>query len=294
MATTEAFAIDDGTASTVHDTAEWAEMIEQCASFFGSDSDAGEDEESDDGFWEMADMKLRAAAPNHEEEEQSGDLSRQRDEAEAMAAMYPDSFSQVSATEWLFRSPISKTMFGEMRIRLPRSYPSLSPPWVSLDIPGVLDLQGIVRKMRKEYKPDAEVGFPWAERFEELCRVVRERREKAAADKEASRKKEKGIEIEETRPQQHAVILDEHLVAELLGRRAWSDYSTGRTACCQTCFYGGLHTGFRGRTRRQVMKSCTAMGSCAVSRWVVEAENRRRQAEAEIRRRQPSAEDQRL
>merc|ERR1712032_131471 len=43
------------------------------------------------------------------------------------------------------------------------------------------------KTMRKEFKPDAEIGWVWGQRFEELCHAVRERRERAAAAKAAAK-----------------------------------------------------------------------------------------------------------
>lgn len=175
----EEFLIDDGGVSTLLDAADWHEICGHCASLFGSDCDsdeaAGEDS-GDDGFWELGEVFVGSASTE--------DTSRQGDETEALAAMFPDSFvPQVTANEWLFRSPLSKTIYGVMRVKLPADYPSRSPPVVMLDIPGVHDLKGIVCAMRKEFQPDSEVGWAWGERFEELCRIVRERREKAAVAK---------------------------------------------------------------------------------------------------------------
>jgi len=263
----EEFLIDDGCVSTVQDSADWLELCEHCASLFGSDCEAdetgdahGDDGGDEDGFWDLGEVATAGSASPE-------DVSRQRDETDAMEAMFPDSFvPQVTANEWFFRSPLSKTIHGEMRVRLPADYPSRSPPTVMLDIPGVQDLKGIVRAMLKEFQPDSEVGWAWGERFEELCRVVRERREKTAAEKAAAQARARG---------------DVSAMQLWWSRHhAWS-YSLNcetprHVACCQYCRWCDR----RDHVRPDGTRTCQPP-----SKWEIQELNRKRKAFIEEKKR---------
>lgn len=126
------------------DTAEWIILSEEGSSSFDSER-KGPDDDDDD-------------------------VRRQRDEANAMAAMYGSSFSEISANEWRFTCELARGVVGEMRMAIPTDYPSSSVPNLTLDIPGCSGLPQTKQSFLDEYVVGNEVGFAWGERFHQLCR----------------------------------------------------------------------------------------------------------------------------
>jgi len=149
---------------------EWSVVLdgESGADLVESDEEDERDGESssDDGFWEAAQFPCEDRALGD-----AGDADRQRDEAEAMEAMYGSDFAVVGAREWLFRYDIATGVSGELRMRLPADYPSRSPPALAMDVVNCHDIKQVQKELLRSFVPDTEVGFEWAERFRELCQV---------------------------------------------------------------------------------------------------------------------------
>lgn len=117
------------------------------------------------------------------------DISRQRDEASAMAAMYGPSFSEISTNEWRFQYELAKGVVGEMRMSIPTDYPSSSVPELTLDIPGCTNLKQTQQSFLDEYVAGNEVGFAWGELFHQLCRSSADKLQVVAIQKNADRSK---------------------------------------------------------------------------------------------------------
>lgn len=164
--------------------------------------------EATDGSWELPCTGRAGEKPQHplavegiscvmasRPTEFDGDADRRRDEAEAMAAMYPLNFVKVSEREWLFRYDLACGVVGEMGMKLPRNYPSGSPPKLTLDVPGIRDLKEVRAILLSKYSPDLEVGFAWAEYFEEVCRGLAEQLEILGKERRAERAKRLGLAL---------------------------------------------------------------------------------------------------
>lgn len=258
--------IDDDGAATECDMSEWLALAIQGASADGSS----------DGFWDLSDGVMEAFRKRAHSDELSGDevavtgavdessnMERQREEAEAMAAMYGASFLQLSATEWLFRYDIAKGVVGEMRVTFGLEYPSHRPPELTLDIPGCRGLKEIRDSLRAEFTRDVEVVFSWAERFQELCKQSAERLQVLV--------KEKKVKPDARFPSTTDVAQDLRLHRRSTTgmpywpRRSYEQWISSAKCCyyagtCQCCCPGG------GPCRAEVM-----------------SENDRRRKEAEAR-----------
>lgn len=123
----------------------------------------------------------------HRGPDDNDDVSRQRDEASAMAAMYGSSFSEISTNEWRFQYELAKGVVGEMRMAIPTDYPSSSVPELTLDIPGCTDLKQARQSFLHEYVAGNEVGFAWGELFHQLCRSSADKLQVVAMQKRADR-----------------------------------------------------------------------------------------------------------
>jgi len=154
--------------------------------------DVGDDGNSvdEEGFWELGDVHTIAGkgleSMAHVAEGNEGDAERQRDEAEAMAAMYGSDFVLISPREWLFRYDIATGVVGEMCLRLPLDYPSRSPPALTLDIVNC-PVKTEKANFRRSFEPGTEVAFAWAERFRELCQVSAAEQQECVERKHAER-----------------------------------------------------------------------------------------------------------
>jgi len=123
----------------------------------------------------------------------SGDASRQRDEAEAMAAIYGADFVEASQSEWRLRCRLAKGVVAEMRLELPEDYPSRSAPRLTLDVPASGDLKEAQQSFLDDFVPGSEVAFTWGQRFEKLCQSGAERLQAVDEERRSQRAARLGL-----------------------------------------------------------------------------------------------------
>jgi len=122
------------------------------------------------------------------------DVCRQRDEACAMSAMYGSDFGEISPSAWLLRYDIAKGVVGEMRMKLPKDYPSCVAPELTIDIPTCANVKELLHSFLVDFSPGNEVAFTWGERFVALCRDGQQRLHEVTTRKSAERAARLGLD----------------------------------------------------------------------------------------------------
>jgi hypothetical protein len=94
-------------------------------------------------------------------------VERQKDEAEALQAIYGDDFEGFSESEWRF-----KHNDASLICHLPSAYPSDEPPVLFLsDDSTPADGDAFIERLMAQFVPDAEFGLAIAQQFFEFCQA---------------------------------------------------------------------------------------------------------------------------
>ena len=111
---------------------------------------------------------VESSPPQREEQHavHMSNLERQKDEAEALQAIYGDDFEEFSDSEWRFKHSDGLSLV----CHLPSMYPSDDPPVLVLST-SAAGGNAFIEHLVAQFDPDAEFGMAIAENFFEFCQA---------------------------------------------------------------------------------------------------------------------------